>query len=56
MPALIYALPLTAIISLVYTATRYEMPERIFQSAVVMFVKTVIAFSVLYGVLWYLSS
>ncbi len=56
MPALIYAIPLTAIISVVYSATRYELPEKIFRSALTMFVKTVIALAILYGLLWYLSS
>lgn len=56
MPALIYALPLTAIISLVYSATRYERPEKIFHSALTMFAKTVVALAILYAILWYLSS
>ena len=56
MPALYYAFPLAAVISLVYSATRYELPARIYQSATVMFVKTVVGLVVLYGVLWYFSS
>jgi hypothetical protein len=56
MPSLIYALPLAAIISLVYCGTRYELPARIFQSATAMFVKTVIGLSILYAVLWFFSS
>ncbi len=56
MPSLFYALPLTAAISLVYCTTRYEMPSRIFQSATVMFVKTIIGLAILYAILWYLSS
>lgn len=56
MPSLFYAVPLTAIVSLVYCATRYELPSRIFQTATVMFVKTIIGLAVLYGVLWYFSS
>lgn len=56
MPNLLYAVPLAMVISLVYTATRYELPERIFQNATVMFVKTTLGLAVLYAVLWYFSS
>ena len=56
MPSLFYAVPLTAVISLVYCATRYELPARIVQTATVMFVKTTVGLAVLYGVLWYWSS
>ncbi|MFY9252488.1 MAG: hypothetical protein WAO83_03460 [Fuerstiella sp.] len=56
MPSLFYALPLAAVISLVYTTSRYELPSRIFQGASVMFVKTLFGLGLLYGVLWYFSS
>lgn len=56
MPSLFYAVPLTAAISLVYCTTRYELPARILQSAVSMFVKTIIGLGVLYTILWFLSS
>ena len=56
MPSLLYAVPLTAVISLVYCTTRYELPSRIFQSATTMFVKTIVGLAVLYGVLWFFSS
>ena len=56
MPSLFYAVPLTAAISLVYCTTRYEMPSRIMQSSVVMFVKTIVGLAILYTILWYLSS
>lgn len=36
------ALPLTAIVCLVYCATRFEMPEKIVRSALVMFGKTLL--------------
>ncbi|MFN5051198.1 MAG: hypothetical protein ACK5L2_06070, partial [Planctomyces sp.] len=36
------ALPLTAIVCLVYCATRFEMPEKILRSALVMFGKTIL--------------
>ncbi len=50
-----YGVPLTAGISLVYCATRYELPSRILQSAFAMFAKTLIGLSVLYGLLWFMS-
>lgn len=56
MPSLFYAVPLTAVVSLVYCATRYEMPSRILQTATAMFIKTLIGLAVLYAVLWYFSS
>ncbi|APZ94351.1 hypothetical protein [Fuerstiella marisgermanici] len=56
MPSLFYSVPLTAVISLVYCTTRYEMPARIFQSATMMFVKTITGLAILYAILWYLSS
>ena len=56
MPSLLYAVPLTAVVSLVYCTTRYELPSRIFQTATVMFVKTILGLAGLYVVLWYFSS
>lgn len=56
MPSLLYAIPLTAVISLVYCTTRYELPSRIFQSAATMFTKTVLGLAGLYLVLWFFSS
>ena len=53
--AAIYAIPLTAGISLVYCAGRFEMPEKIIRSAVLMFAKTVAALVALYLLLLYLS-
>jgi hypothetical protein len=52
---LIYGLPLTAGISLVYCASRYEMPARILSSAAVMFLKTQLGLVVIYGILWMMS-
>ncbi|MGV2333959.1 MAG UNVERIFIED_CONTAM: hypothetical protein LVR18_07520 [Planctomycetaceae bacterium] len=49
------ALPLTAIICLVYTATRFELRERILWSAVVMFVKTIVFLGALYLLLVWFS-
>ena len=56
MPSLFYAVPLTAVVSLVYCTTRYELPSRIFQTASVMFIKTILGLAALYMVLWYFSS
>ena len=49
------AVPLVAIISLVYTASRFEQPARIVRSSAVMFAKTVAFLGVMYGLLLYLS-
>ena len=56
MPSLLYAVPLTAVISLVYCTTRYELPSRIYQSALTMFVKTIVGLGILYAILWFFSS
>ena len=56
MPSFFYAIPLAAVVSLVYTTSRYELPSRFVPSAAVMFVKTIIGLGLLYGVLWYFSS
>ncbi|GAB5444143.1 MAG: hypothetical protein Fues2KO_44920 [Fuerstiella sp.] len=55
MPSLLYAVPLTAVISLVYCTTRYELPARIWTASATMFVKTTVALAVLYTILWFLS-
>jgi hypothetical protein len=34
------AIPLTAMVCLAYSATRFELPEKILKSAAVMFAKT----------------
>jgi hypothetical protein len=48
------AVPLTAIICLVYSATRFELRERIIRSAVVMFAKTIGFLGLFYMfLLWY---
>lgn len=56
MTTLIYGIPLTACISLVYCATRYELPERILRSAAGFFIKTLIGLAVLYAILWFFST
>jgi hypothetical protein len=49
------ALPLTAIICLVYSATRFELREKILWSALVMFIKTIVFLGVLYLLLVWFS-
>jgi hypothetical protein len=52
---LTHAVPLTAIICLVYSTSRFELPERIIRSAIMMFVKTISFLGLLYGFLLYVS-
>jgi hypothetical protein len=52
---LTHAIPLTGMICLTYSATRFELPEKIVRSAVIMFGKTIGFLGVLYAVLLYLS-
>jgi hypothetical protein len=52
---LTHAIPLTAIICLVYSASRFELRERILRSAAVMFGKTIGFLGLLYAFLLYLS-
>lgn len=56
MPTILYAVPLSLSISLVYCATRYEQPQRIFRSAATMFIKILIGMAVIYGILTFFSS
>jgi len=49
------AIPLTAMICLVYCASRFELRAKILQSAAVMFGKTIAFLSVLYGLLLWIS-
>lgn len=56
MPTIFYAIPLSLSISLVYCATRYELPEKIFRSAGTMFVKIVVGMALIYGALTFFSS
>jgi hypothetical protein len=53
---ILYGIPLTACIALVYCATRYEQPEKILRSAVSFFLKTVAGLSLLYAILWVSSN
>ncbi len=54
--AVLYAVPLTAIISLVYSASRFELQSRIISSAIVMFLKTIAFLGAMYGFLLYMSN
>ncbi|MCH2213462.1 MAG: hypothetical protein MK110_19340 [Fuerstiella sp.] len=56
MPTIFYAVPLAISISLVYCATRYELPQRIFRASATMFVKILIGMAVIYGILTLFSS
>jgi len=49
------ALPLTAIVCLVYCATRFELPEKIVRSALVMFGKTILFLGVAWLLLLWVS-
>ena len=53
---LLYGLPLTVCISLVYCGTRYELPEKILRSALSFFIKTLIGLTGLYLILWLSSN
>ena len=55
-PTILYAVPLSFAISLVYCATRYELPERIFKSAATMFVKILVGMVLIYALLTFFSS
>jgi len=49
------ALPLTAIVCLVYCATRFELPEKIVRAALVMFGKTMLFLCAAWLVLLWVS-
>jgi hypothetical protein len=49
------AFPLTAIVCLVYCATRFELPEKIVRSALVMFGKTILFLGVAWLLLLWVS-
>ncbi len=50
-----YLMPLAAIISLVYSASRYELPERILKRAARLFATIVGAMAGVFAVLWFFS-
>lgn len=49
------AVPLTAAICLVYSASRFELPDKIVRSAIIMFGKTIGFLGVLYAFLLFMS-
>ena len=50
-----YLFPLAMIVSLVYSTSRFELPERILRRAVWLFVQIIGFMAVVFGVLWVLS-
>jgi len=50
-----YLLPLAAAISLAYSASRYEQPERILRRALRLFVYIIVFMAVVLGILVFLS-
>lgn len=50
-----YLFPLAAVVSLVYSATRYELPERILQRAGRLFLTIIIFMAMVLGLLLILS-
>lgn len=50
-----YVFPLAAAISLVYSASRYELTERIVRRSIRLFITIVGFMSVVFAVLWLLS-
>ena len=51
-----YLVPLAAVISLVYNASRFELTERILRRSLRMFLTIVVFMTIVLGVLLYLSS
>ncbi|MEZ6057227.1 MAG: hypothetical protein R3C01_11040 [Planctomycetaceae bacterium] len=50
-----YLVPITAAVSLVYSATRYEQTERIVRNALDLFLRILIFMVIALGLLWLLS-
>jgi hypothetical protein len=50
-----YMLPLAMVISLVYSASRYELPEYILSRALKLFVQIVVFMMIAFGILWVLT-
>ena len=50
-----FLFPLAAVISLVYNASRYELPERILRRALRLFITIVVFMSIVLAVLMFLS-
>jgi hypothetical protein len=50
-----YLLPLAMVVSLVYSASRFELPDRILRRAVWLFIQIIGFMAIVFGVLWLLS-
>ena len=50
-----FLFPLAAVISLVYNASRYELPERILRRSLRLFITIVVFMSIVLAVLMFLS-
>ena len=50
-----YLLPLAMVESLVYSASRFELPDRILQRAIWLFLQIVGFMGMVFAVLWFLS-
>lgn len=50
-----YLLPMVAIISLVYSASQYELPEKILRVATKRFVYILAFMALAFAILWFLS-
>lgn len=50
-----YLIPMVAIISLVYSASQYELPEKILRVATKRFVYILAFMAVAFAILWFLS-
>lgn len=51
----LYLLPLAAVISLVYSASRYELPDKILIRALKLFAQIIGFMAVVFVVLWFFS-
>jgi hypothetical protein len=50
-----YLLPLAAVISLVYSASRYELPDKVLTRALKLFLQIVGFMAAVFAVLWFFS-
>ena len=50
-----YILPLAMVVSLVYSASRFELPDRILRRAIWLFIQIIGFMAIVFAVLWFLS-
>lgn len=50
-----YLLPLALAVSLVYSASRFELPDRILRRAIWLFIQIVGFMAIVFAILWLLS-